>query len=154
MSSNSNYSIAIVGLTLILGGCRISSPPVWQSVDRNLAIELLAENSRNLLKAENLAQIQSGIEAIELKPARAVAVNIYRFNTEQLCGIGGCLHSIYLDFPRKLLFRILLSKQAKIETEDNCLSFSQPTKRDNIKLKYCYQRSEYVQQAITHTSHN
>ncbi len=148
-SSFLKYSIAAFSLVFLLGGCLIPPPETWKIVDRDRAIQVLTENSKNIFKVKDFTKIQSKVESIELSPNKAVPVVVYRFNTQRLCGLGGCLHSVYLKSTNRLLFRILLDKQAVITTVDNCLSFSQPSKQGNVGIKYCYQKSQYVQQAIT-----
>jgi hypothetical protein len=136
--------------SLLLSGCALRTPQEWLPVvDRERSIKVLADNSKNLLQAKDLTKIQSGIESLMLRPVGAESVTIYKFNTSKLCGIGGCLYAVYRTNSNKLLFQILLDSTATIGTSDNCLVFSQPDLKNIKQLRYCYQKSEYVQQAIT-----
>lgn len=141
-----------------IGYCLIVKTPDstdWQIVDRETSIRVLAENSQDLAGVKDGTKIASNVQSMRFTPGSAPPLTVYNFNTERLCGIGGCLHSIYND--RKLLFRVLLSKDSRVSTQDNCLVISQKNASNSqlksapgntAVLRYCYQGSNYVQESI------
>jgi hypothetical protein len=141
-------SFFTIALLLLLSSCSaIDKSRQWQPVDRDLSIDLLKENGRNLLKAPNLTQLQANMRELTVEPSNAPAVTVYKFDTDRLCGIGGCLHSIYLQ--KKRIGMVLLNGSAIIENDDRCLIFKQTNAQDLTVLKYCYANNRYVQQPLT-----
>lgn len=130
----------------------------WQLVDRDTSMRVLAENSQGLMGVKDGTKIASNIQSMHFTPSAAPPLTVYNFNTKRLCGIGGCLRSIYDD--RRLLFRVLLTEDSAMTTQDNCLVISQKnsSKLSQLKstpgntavLKYCYQGSNYVQAPISY----
>jgi hypothetical protein len=151
--ANKIFIAIVLALTLPLSSCMVGPPPTWQTVkDKKLALELLDQNGRDLLKVPELTKLQSNIRSITLTPKSAPSLTIYNFNTKRLCGVGGCLNSIYLTSTNRLLFKILLNKKANISIEDKCLVFSQKNQNNTSSVKYCYQGNSYVQQPVTTSS--
>ena len=145
------------GVSIVMGcylASKVAKPGSWELADRDISIKVLAENSQNLMEAKDSTEITSNVRWKAFTPSGAPTITIYNFNTKRLCGVGGCLHSIYQK--DKLLFRVLLNKESGITTQDNCLVISQEnmrktsTRTTTSVLKYCYQNSNYVQSPISY----
>jgi hypothetical protein len=148
----------LLPLAMANGYCLFAKSPDstdWQIVDRDTSMKVLAENSQGLAGVKDGTKVASNIQSMHFAPANSPELIIYNFNTKRLCGIGGCLYSIYDN--QKLLFR-LLAADPTITTQDNCLVISQQDNSPRLKsnkqevavIRYCYQDRNYVQQPITH----
>lgn len=137
-----------------IGYCLVAQHPIntdWQIVDRDTSIRVLSENSQDLMGVRDGTAIASNITAIEIAPTGAPPLTIYRFNTQRLCGIGGCLHSIYSK--NELLFRVLLNRDATISTQANCIEMKQLATKNTAILSYCYEGDKYVQHPVSRIAH-
>ena len=99
---------------------------------------------------------KSGVEVLEFSGRTGPAFYIFDFNTTKLCGLAGCLYTVYADdgtraltlflhsnVPDKSLFQISTQPSSGLP----CLSVHQPTQTDTVVVtKYCYQPN---QQAFT-----
>jgi hypothetical protein len=136
--------------SIFLGACMVSPPPIWKTVeDSKLAQQLLSENGKGLLQVPELTKLQSSIRSLTLVPKSAPSLTVYNFNTKRLCGIGGCLHSVYLTSNGRLLFKILLNKKAIIDVDEKCIIFSQKNQDNSSSVRYCYQGNNYVQYPVS-----
>lgn len=127
----------------------IWSAPDWVPLtDRDRSIALLDENGQGLLKLRDSTKIQAGIEELKLTPKDSPPLTIYRFNTPHLCGVAGCLYSIYDRTQNRRLFQVMLGEDNKITVVNNCLKIEQFTDRTTRSIKYCNTAGTYIQSAI------
>lgn len=155
--------MGITAITLAAIGYYLQ-PQTWQPVSANLATQLLQENGNGLLQVKDLTKLEAQIQALEVKPdrwqslrlAQSPPLTIYAFNSDRLCGIGGCLYSIYRQDTQQLLFKLLLnphdSQFPPIFSRDrNCLTVKQPTPERLAQINYCYIGDRYVQNPIVYS---
>jgi hypothetical protein len=150
MKKNTKYWWCFGILPVLAIGCFVMSKNFdsvdWQLVDRDISMKVLAENSSNIIGLRDSTEIQSNITSMHFTPKDSPSLDIYNFNTNKLCGIGGCLYSIYSG--NILLSRVLLDKAVSVSTEENCLALSQKGEKNTAVLRYCYLGTKYVQQSI------
>ena len=98
----------------------------------------------------------SSIKIMHIKSISTDDVYIFDFNSPHLCGISGCLYSIYKADGKLLAEFIanpyLLPKEKLIQVSDTinqgfpCLIISQNTNTKNLLLQtqFCYQQYKYI----------
>lgn len=129
----------------------------WHPVSRELATRLLRSNGSGLLQVKDFTKLEAQIQALEVKPNNAPPLTIYAFNSDRLCGIGGCLYSVYRQDTKQLLFKLLLNSTDSqsppvFDRQQNCLTVKQPTNRRLAQINYCYIGDRYVQNPITYSA--
>lgn len=132
-------------------------PIKWHPISDELARKLLRSNGSGLLQAKDFTKLEAQIQALEVKPNNAPPLTIYAFNSDRLCGIGGCLYSIYRQHPQQLLFKLLLNPHDSqfppiFSRDQNCLIIKQPTHERLAQINYCYIGERYVQNPITYSA--
>lgn len=130
----------------------------WQSVSGELATKLLQANGTGLLQTRDLTNLEAQIKALEVNPDRSPPLTIYAFNSDRLCGAGGCLYSIYRQDNQQLPFKLLLNphdSQAPpiFDRDQNCLIVKQETNSQKFaQINYCYIGDRYVQNPIIYST--
>jgi hypothetical protein len=149
-----------LGIVIFLGAATsyYSQSNQWRSVSGELATKLLRSNGTGLLQTRDLTKLEAQIQALEIKPDRSPPLTIYAFNSDRLCGVGGCLYSIYRQDNQQLLFKLLLdpldSQSPPIfDRSQNCLTVKQETNHQKLaQINYCYIGDRYVQNPIIYSN--
>lgn len=146
--------LLVVGITAYIWHRAYESP--WHSalsvVERERLFQIIRDNSHNLEKAQDFTRIQAGMEIKFIRPFASPELAIVNFNTQRLCGTGGCLYAIYeTDKPANPIFRWLLDANLPhsvplFSSSSNCLVVHQKAKAQLVRLQYCHSgKSSYVQ---------
>jgi hypothetical protein len=164
MVKNKWLWLGIAAISLV-GTAYYLQPQTWQPVSVNLATKLLQENGYGLLQVKDSTKLKAQIQTLEVKPdrwqslrlAQSPPLTIYAFNSDRLCGAGGCLYSIYRQDTQQLLFKLLLnphdSQFPPIFSRDrNCLTVKQATPERLAQINYCYIGERYVQNPIAYSA--
>lgn len=117
-------AIAALAVLLLFGFslCRSLSPaktdlPAWSSalkIESSLLSDAVRDNYLTSAGVESFDK--SKMQVLELPfvtaSGRRPSARVFRFNSQNLCGVGGCLHSVYID-RQKVLSVLLQSNDPK-----------------------------------------
>jgi hypothetical protein len=157
-------AIAALAVLLLVGFslCRSLSPAKtdlydWRSASQ-IESSLLSDAVRdNYLTSAGVESFdKSKMQVLELPfPAASGrhrnSARVFRFNSQNLCGLGGCLHSIYID-RHKVLSVLLQSSEPKFKFLDvtnkgiPCLAIAQNSASDSgeTSSQYCWFGSNFL----------
>jgi hypothetical protein len=156
-------AIAALAVLLLFGLslCRSLSPAKtdlydWRSASQ-IESSLLSDAVRdNYLTSAGVESFdRSKMQVLELPfPAasgRRNSARVFRFNSQNLCGVGGCLNSVYID-RHKVLSVLLQSSDPKFKFLDvankgiPCLAIAQNTidSSGETSSQYCWFGSRFL----------
>jgi hypothetical protein len=135
-------------------------PTGWQDAENLVPRDLL----KTVLSQQPICNLDtSSIKVLKIPSSAAGNLYIFDFRSPKLCGIGGCLYSVYNESGNTLLEFIanpylpLNEKLIKHIDADKsgfpCLIITQSTEQENVVYltRYCHYNGKYIRlnQALT-----
>ncbi len=127
----------------------------WSHINNNKEVPISV--LKNLRNTSIVGEIkENAIKVMEIQSLGKGKLYIFDFNSPQLCGVGGCLYSIYHESGQLLLQLIanphlppkenFIQVSNTISQEFPCLTITQNTNVENTvsHTLYCYQDGKYT----------
>ena len=150
--------ICIIVMTLIVSTLYKSSfknhsITTWENADEVIPKPLL----KKVVTQKSTRSLDiSSIKVMRIPSQSAGNLHIFDYGSPQLCGVGGCLYSVYNSDGKTLLEFIanpqLPKSQKLIKVGENvnqgfpCLNITQITDTDKLlsQTEFCYQNGHYI----------